>query len=386
MKICFALLYYDPGLPYADPAEVLARLPFQREVPRWLAARGHRVDVVLAAPRDLEYEELGVRYRFVAAPWLARAAGRLGAALLGRGQAELEAALRAVDLVAALAPDVVHFHGTTLHLNLALLARRLRPETALVLHHHGGALAGKGWTRRLQRRGLRRVARLLVTARAHAEPFVAAGALSGAQVVELPETSSTLRWRPRAEARRETGMEGDPVCLCAARLHPVKDPFTVLRGFERIAAARPGARLYLCYLSAELGGEVRGWMAARPPLAARIELRGRLPAAEMEAVFNSADFLLQASRREWSGIAVIDAMACGVVPVVTDIPSLRALTGEHGLLFPVGDAEALARRVLELTDDDLAARSRAVRRRFDDELAFPRLARRLEEIYGELAK
>jgi len=384
MKVCFALLYYDHRRAYDDPAPVLARMPFQREVPRWLAARGHRVDVVLASPRDLEHREHGVRYRFVAAPWPARAAARVGAAVLRRGRAELEAALSAVDGIASPAPDVVHFHGTTLHLNLALLARRLRPETALVLHHHGGALASRGWARRLQLRGLRRAARLLVTARAHGEPFVAAGALCAEQVVELPETSSRWCRRPREEARRETGMTGDPVFLCAARLHPVKDPFTVLRGFERIAAARPGARLYLCYLSDELGGETRAWLAARPELAARVELRGLVPPAAMEAVFNSADFLLQASRREWSGIAVIDAMACGVVPVVTDIPSLRALTGGHGLLFPVGDDEALARQVLSVTSSEIAARSRAVRRHFDEELAFPRLARRLEEVYAEI--
>lgn len=384
MRICFALLHYDHRWPYGDPVEVLARMPFQREVPRRLAARGHRVDVVLASPQDHEHDENGVRYHLVAAPWLARAAGRLGARLLRLDYpAELETAWRAVDLIASLAADVVHFHGTTLHLNLALVARRLGPQTTLVLHHHGGA-ASRGWTRRLQRRSLGRAARLLVTARAHAAPFVDDGALRDDQVVEMPETSSSLRWRPRAEARRETGMAGDPVCLSAARLHPVKDPLTVLDGFERIAAERPGARLYLYFVSDELAGETRAWLAARPRLAERIELRGRVPVAAMEAVFNSADFLLQASRREWSGIAVIDAMACGTIPVVTDIPSLRALTGEHGLLFPAGDAVALARQVLAVTSEEIAARSAAVRRHFEEHLSFSRLARRLEEIYEEL--
>jgi hypothetical protein len=37
-----------------------------------------------------------------------------------------------------------------------------------------------------------------------------------------------------------------------------------------------------------------------------------------------------------------------------------------------------------VTSSEIAARSRAVRRHFDEELAFPRLARRLEEVYAEI--
>jgi glycosyltransferase involved in cell wall biosynthesis len=103
----------------------------------------------------------------------------------------------------------------------------------------------------------------------------------------------------------------------------------------------------------------------------------------MQAIYSSADFLLQASHREFSGCAVLDAMACGVIPVVTDIPSFRVMTGDGrvGVLFAAGDAESLARQVLAITPDAMAAQSAAVRARFDEHFSFPALAERLEREY-----
>ena len=385
MKTCFAVLHYSAQLVSDDPARYLTRVPLYRELPLRLAARGHHVEVVHAYPTNLHYTEGGVRYHFVASGTLARGVGRLGAYLLGRDPSELEAAVLAVRRVVALEPEIVHFHGTTLHLNLALLAHHLPHETPIVIHHHGGGLARRALTRRLQVHNLRRASRLLISARSHAVPFVDGGAFRDEDVVELMEMSSSFAWRARDEARRETDMQGDPVLLSAGRLHPVKDPITMLTGFEIIAQQWPQARLYMVYVSEELAAEVRAWISGRPALAGRIEMRGRVEPAAMEAVMNSADFLLQASRREWSGLAVLEAMACGTIPVVSDIPAFRAMTeGEAGLLFPVGDAEALARRVLEIGREGIEARSRQLRSLFEERWSYARLAERLEGVYRDV--
>jgi glycosyltransferase involved in cell wall biosynthesis len=200
------------------------------------------------------------------------------------------------------------------------------------------------------------------------------------------ETSATFVRRERAAARRETGMPGAPVFLWAGRLASIKDPLTALRGFARIHTAWPEARLYLHYLTDELLPQLRAFVAERPALAGAVHFRGRVPPLAMEPIFQSADFLLQASHREFSGCAVLEAMACGVIPVVTDIPSFRAMTdgGRVGVLFPAGDDEALARGVLALGRDELAARAAAVRARFDQALSFGALAERLDGLYAEL--
>jgi glycosyltransferase involved in cell wall biosynthesis len=108
----------------------------------------------------------------------------------------------------------------------------------------------------------------------------------------------------------------------------------------------------------------------------------------MEAIYSSADFLLQGSRREFSGYAVLEAMACGAIPAISDIPSFRAMTcgGRYGVLFPPGDHEALARGVLAVPPGEIPARSVEVRARFERALSFPAMAARLEEVYRELGR
>ena len=383
MKICYAVLHYDKR--HAEPRSYLDRTPIHREIPREMARLGYEVEVVHLFPVNGSFEERGVRYRFVAsgAPerWMSRVAG----AILRRDPPLYEPALRAIEAIRESRADLVHFHSVTLHWNLLLLTQLLgRNAVPVVLHFHGGYPARNRLARSAQRAGFARAARVLFTTRAHAEPFLKANVLDHPnRVEELMETSSSFVPGKREAARRETGMNGNPVFLWAGRLHPIKDPLTALRGFEQIATAWPDARLYLHYLTDEMLPEMKGFLAERPGLASRVHFRGRAPFERMEAIYNSADFLLQASLREFSGCAVLEAMACGVIPVVTDIPSFRAMTngGQHGVLFPPGDATALAKGVLAIGQDEIPARASALREHFEASLSFPALAHRLDGIY-----
>ena len=81
----------------------------------------------------------------------------------------------------------------------------------------------------------------------------------------------------------------------------------------------------------------------------RVHLLGRVPRESLRDLFAAADFLLQGSHREGSGLAVLEALACGVHPVVTGIPTFRAITGDGaaGTLWRVEDAGDLARAIRE---------------------------------------
>ena len=384
MRVVFAVFYAHGDVRAAGgAASFLERIPFHRELSAALAGAGHDVQVIVHAPMDTAFEERGVHFRFVSPGPGARAAGEL-ARRLGPLAAHYVPAFRAIDVVVRARADVVHFHGATLHLHLALLAAALDRE-GLVVQHHGGAPARKRVSSFLQRRGFARVDRFLVTSVAHARPFVNAGLLDGlARVETLVEVSTPFRAANREESRKRSGLVGHPIFVSAGRLDPVKDPLTTLRGFEIIASHWPGSRLYWCYRSDELLPGLRRYVDQRPALSDRVRFLGHVPHGEMAALLGSADFLLQASLREWSGYAVLEALAVGALPVVTRIDAFQEITdgGRQGVLFPVGDPEALARGVLALNLAELPVRRRELQTYFEDRLSYAAMARRLEGIYG----
>ena len=129
-------------------------------------------------------------------------------------------------------------------------------------------------------------------------------------------------------------------------------------------------------------------IAADPTLRDRVHLVGRLSHEEIEHYLRAADLFVLASESEAMGFAAIEALACGIPPLLSDIPSFRRITrdGSVGALFPNGDAEALARLLVDWsgTDND-EARART-REHFERFLSYDVLGRELHAAYTALAE
>jgi glycosyltransferase involved in cell wall biosynthesis len=154
----------------------------------------------------------------------------------------------------------------------------------------------------------------------------------------------------------------------------------------RSAEDLPGIQLWCVYRRAPLLEAVRSKVAGDPALRDRVRLVGPVDASEVEAWQRSADYLLSASRHEGSGYAAIEAMACGTPPVLSDIPSFRRITddGRAGGLFPVADAVTGAAILVQLERGDRASLRRRVRERFEAELSFAAIGRRLVSVYDQV--
>jgi glycosyltransferase involved in cell wall biosynthesis len=100
----------------------------------------------------------------------------------------------------------------------------------------------------------------------------------------------------------------------------------------------------------------------------------------------AADVFVLGSHREGSGYSLIEALACGMTPVVTDIPSFRSLTGDGsiGALWPCGDSRGLTRALTRIAHQP--AMRAGVREHFEKELSAAALGRKLSGMYEELAK
>lgn len=70
---------------------------------------------------------------------------------------------------------------------------------------------------------------------------------------------------------------------------------------------------------------------------------------DIEEVYRQADILALLSRKEAFGLAVVEAMACGVIPVVTDCggPAEIVTRGVNGWIVPPGDRAGAIARIAE---------------------------------------
>jgi glycosyltransferase involved in cell wall biosynthesis len=86
-------------------------------------------------------------------------------------------------------------------------------------------------------------------------------------------------------------------------------------------------------------------------------------------------------------LSVLEAMACGLAPVVSDLPMVRdqLRDGETAIVVAPGDAEALERGLERvLTDAALRERVRAAAHGRAQEFGWDRVARRTVAVYEGL--
>lgn len=289
------------------------------------------------------------------------------------------------ELLRELTPAVLHVHGLDFHRDVAALAARA-PGVPIVLQDHASR-PPRPWRRMRWRRGLAHASGIAFCAHEQSRPFVSAGLVGPhARVYAIPESTSRFAPGDRCEARRLTGVHGDPALLWVGHLDANKDPLSVLKGVSVAARALPGLRLYCCFATAPLLQSVRERIASDPTLGERVALLGRVPHERVEQLMRAADIFVLGSQREGSGYALIEALACGLPPVVTDIPSFRSLTGAGavGMLWPCGDARALAaalQSVAARAGDETRA---AVRAHFERELSFDSLGAKLVAMYEDV--
>jgi glycosyltransferase involved in cell wall biosynthesis len=73
---------------------------------------------------------------------------------------------------------------------------------------------------------------------------------------------------------------------------------------------------------------------------------------KFEILLNSKLFLMPSYADDW-GIAILEALSCGVPAVVYDFPALRSIWGNDVTYVPAGDTKSFAQTVLKLLSDPL---------------------------------
>jgi len=249
-----------------------------------------------------------------------------------------------------------------------------------------------------------------------------AGSAWGSDVLVAPERSRVLRWLTRrvlractlctSDSRHMTGrmlalgagevmtfpfgLEALPE-LPATRdehlffanrgLERLYAPGRVLEVFAALSRGWPEARLVVAHDGSERAAlEAR---AAQPDLLGRVTFTGRLDATTQAGWYARARWYLSLPTSDSVSVSVLEAMAHGAMPVLSDLPANRELVvdGENGIIL--ADGELPDRQRLA----PLASRADAVSRQLHawvgEHALFPRsvaaYVERLEQLGGQRA-
>lgn len=282
----------------------------------------------------------------------------------------------------------VHAHWLIPQALCAQVARRLGGRhVPVVCTVHGADLFAFNhpWLRWLQRTLANRCERVAAVSEAVRAELVARG-VDAHRIRVLP-----MGVPVPAEATPPRG-DGDHLVF-AGRLVGKKGVDVLLRAFREIRAARPRVRLTIAG-----GGPERArheGLAGELGVAPAVAFTGPAPHEDVLALLRDATVVVvpsvvaEGGDTEGLGLVAIEAMAAGSPVVASDLPAIRGFIddGATGLLFPAGDAGALARAVVRLLDDG-ALRARlgaAARRRAVAEFGWPVAAARYAREFAALA-
>jgi glycosyltransferase involved in cell wall biosynthesis len=358
---------FDRGL--VDPEALLALYPTLTGWSDALSAAGARVTVVQRFHRRAIVERGDVTYIFTPSPIvdLARMRSRI---------------------------DLAHVNGLIFPARTWALRQALPSPRPIVIQDHGSLPFS---ARRWFTRGRRRVRRwmlgaadaFLFASMEQGDAWKAAGLVAPRQrIYDVMPASTSFAPVPRDRARASSGISGSPAILWVGRLNANKDPLTVLNGFERcLATTLPGATLTMVFSERGLLPAVRARVEVSSLLRERVRLVGAIAHHDLPSFYSSADLFVVGSHHEGSGYALIEACACGATPVVTDIPSFRAITGRGaiGALWQAGDAAGFAHALAAAGAKNLEAARAASLRHFERALSWPVVGCRALEIYRDVA-
>ena len=160
----------------------------------------------------------------------------------------------------------------------------------------------------------------------------------------------------RAEERERLARPDEAILMHLSNFRPVKRVVDVVRIFAQVVKEMP-AQLVLVGDGPERSAAE--WLARDLHIHEKVHFLGKQE--RVNELLPLADLLLMPSELESFGLAALEAMACKVPSIATRVGGVPELIddGATGLLYPVGDVEAMAQGALGLLKDK--ARMEAMR-------------------------
>ena len=234
-----------------------------------------------------------------------------------------------------------------------LLGRWFGVPVTVTLRGTEPRLLGSATGGRLLRTALARASRIFTVSDSLRQVALAAGS-DPERVQVVPNGVDTHKFHPvdKDQARRQLGLPPDaPVLVSVGTLVERKGFHRVIELLPRLRRAHPGLR----YLIVGGAGPEGDWEARLRQqvrdlgLADTVRFLGPLSPEELRVPLSAADLFVLATRNEGWANVFLEAMACGLPVVTTDVGGNREVVRDStlGRVVPFGDSESLANAVAE---------------------------------------
>lgn len=120
-------------------------------------------------------------------------------------------------------------------------------------------------------------------------------------------------------------------------------------------------------------------------LGEKIHIKEFVPNMEMPAIYQNADIFVLPSLMEGVPRTILEAMACGLPIICTDLPQLRHIVDQCGTMVPVKDSKSLAQAISQIVSDDALAQKQGKcgRARVEKDYSWDDTVRKTLTLYSE---
>ena len=266
--------------------------------------------------------------------------------------------------------DVVHVHAIDFFFDFLALTRPLHGRRLIATTHggffHTGSfkIAKKLWFQTLTRASITAYDRIVACSQSDAEMFQAS---AGQRLMLIENGINQSKFHGAASpSPRKT-------ILSFGRFARHKRTDALLRVFKDLIAIDPSWRLIIAGREADQKASELIEMAAQFNLGDAVRFVFGPSDAELRSLMAEASFYASLSSYEGFGLAAVEAMSAGLVPILSPIPAFARLvsTAGAGLTVDADDPSAAAAAIAALPVDDLDAyakwrqRVMAVAERYD---------------------
>lgn len=279
--------------------------------------------------------------------------------------------------IKSLNPDYILVHGFGAAHYLIFL-KMICPKAKIVLQCNGYAQKPKGIKRLIFKISDHFIDGYLFTGIENAKPWYENKIFNRNKIFEVMEGSVQFQFNGN-DNRMENSF------IWVGRLDENKDPLTILKAFRQFLTVKPNAKLTMVFHEGHLEKQVSEFVTTHN-LTTAIELKGFVAHQDLEKLYHENRYFLLGSHYEGSGYALLEAMACGCVPIVTNIPSFKFMTdkGNCGLLFSPKNQEELLNQLKRTRDFDYDEYQKKVLHHFEKKLSFNAIANEIAATFQSL--